>query len=166
MLLGFPFFPWKSGNDTFIIGLLDAGNKEMQSTYQSILKTAKQYPDYHFILLTDKPQVAQRLFVMSANVEIHQQLHLDEVLAECGVALTTEHPDTWLECTFAGLPFIPLSDKEARQMTPKKLERKITETLQNQDLYRKNERDMCRYFEEENSKLDAIADRLIAMAKY
>lgn len=155
----------KYGTDTFIIGLLDAGSKDMAPAYQSILKTAKQYPDYHFILLTDKPQVAQRLFVMTANVEIHQQLHLDEVLAECGVALTSEHPDAWLECMFAGLPFIPISDKEARKMTPWKLERQIAETLKNKDIYRKNERDMCRYFEEENHKLDAMADRLIAKAE-
>lgn len=155
----------KYGTDTFIIGLLDAEDRNMQPAYQSILKTAKQYPGYHFILLTDKPQVARDLFVLSANVEIHQQLHLDEVLAECGVALTSDHPDTWLECMFAGLPFIPISDKEARKMTPWKLERQIAETLKNQDIYRKNERDMCRYFEEENHKLDAMAERLIAMAE-
>ena len=155
----------KYGTDTFIIGLLDARSKDMTPAYQSILKTAKQYPGYHFILLTDKPQVAQRLFVMTANVEIHQQLHLDEVLAECDVALTSDHPDAWLECMFSGLPFIPISDEEARKMTPWKLERQIAETLKNQDIYRKNERDMCRYFEEENHKLDAMADRLIAKAE-
>ena len=50
-------------------------------------------------------------------------------------------------------------------MTPWKLERQIAETLKHQDIYRKNERDMCRYFEGENRKLDAMADRLIAMAE-
>lgn len=155
----------KYGTDTFIIGLLDAGSKDMAPAYQSILKTAMRHPDYHFILLTKKPQVAQRLFVMTDNVEIHQQLHLDEVLAKCAVAITSDHPDAWLECMFAGLPFIPISDMEAPKMTPWKLERQIAETLKNKDIYRKNERDMCRYFEEENHKLDAMADRLIAKAE-
>lgn len=155
----------KGGTDTFIIGLLDAEDRNMQPAYQSIRQTALCHPDYHFILLTEKPQVAQDLFVLSANVEIHQQLHLEEVMKECSVALTSDHPDAWLECTFAGLPFIPMSDKEVRRMTPWKLERQIVETLKHQDIYRKNERDMCRYFEEENHKLDAMADRLIAMAE-
>lgn len=149
------------GNDTFIIGLLDAENRDMQPAYQSIQQTAQRHPDYHFLLLTDKPQVAQSLFVLAANVEIHQQLHLEEVMKECGVALTSDHPDTWLECTFAGLPFIPMSDKEVRKMTPWKLERLIAETLKNQDVYRENERKIRRYFEEDNRKLDAVADDLI-----
>ena len=58
-----------------------------------------------------------------------------------------------------------MSDKEVRRMTPWKLERQIAETLRHQDIYRKNEQDMCRYFEGENRKLDAMADRLIAMAE-
>lgn len=149
------------GTDTFIIGLLDAENRDMQPAYQSIQQTAKRHPDYHFLLLTDKPQVAKSLFTLPANVEIHQQLHLEEVMKECGAALTSDHPDAWLECTFADLPFIPMSEKEARRMTPGKLERQIAETLRNQKGYRENERKIRRYFEEDNRKLDAVADELI-----
>lgn len=82
-------------------------------------------------------------------------------MKECGVALTSDHPDTWLECTFAGLPFIPMSGKEVRRMTPRKLERQIVETLRNREVYRENERKIRRYFEEDNRKLDAVADDLI-----
>ena len=156
----------KFGDDTFIIGLLDMGQPEegMLSAYQSIQKVASWHPDYHFILLTNQPLVAQCLFTLPANVEIHQQLQLEEVLKESDVALTSEHPDAWLECTFAGVPFIPMSDKEVQRMTPWKLERQIAETLRNQDVYRENERKIRRFFEDENRKIDQLADELIAKA--
>ena len=85
-------------------------------------------------------------------------------MKESDVALTSEHPDAWLECTFAGVPFIPMSDKEVQRMTPWKLERQIAETLRNQDVYRENERKIRRFFEEENRKIDQLADELIAKA--
>lgn len=156
----------KFGNDTFIIGLLDMGQtkEKMLPAYQSIQKVAMEHPDFHFLLLTNQPLLAQRLFTLPANVEIHQQLHLEEVLKECGVALISEHPDAWLECTFAGVPFIPMSDKEARRMTPWKLERQIAKTLRNQGVYRENERKIRRFFDEENRKIDQLADGLIAKA--
>lgn len=156
----------KFGDDTFIIGLLEMGQTKecMLPAYQSIQKVAMEHPDFHFILLTNQPLVAQRLFTLPANVEIHQQLHLEEVLKECVVALTSEHPDAWLECTFAGVPFIPMSDKEALQMTPRKLEQQIAETLKNQDIYQENERKIRRFFEEENRKIDQLAEQLIKKA--
>lgn len=157
----------ESGTDTFIIGLLEIGEKEedMRCIYQSIQKVAMWHPEYHFILLTDKPQVAQHMFVLSANMEIHQQLHLEEVLKECGVALTSEHPDAWLECTLAGLPFIPISTRASFKMPPLKLERQIADALRHRNVYRKNEQEMCRFFDAENRKIDAVADELIALVQ-
>ena len=150
-----------SGIDTFIIALLETGEEDMQCVYQSIQKVATGHPEFHFVLLVNNAKVAESLFVLSANVEIHQQLHLEEVMKECGVALTSNHPDAWLECTFAGLPFIPMSGEEARRMTPRKLERQIVGTLRNREACRENERKIRRFFEEENGKLDAVADDLI-----
>jgi hypothetical protein len=151
----------RSGIDTFIIGLLETGEEDMRCVYQSVQEVATGHPEFHFILLTRNSKVAEGLFTLPANVEIHQQLHLEEVMKECGVALTSDHPDTWLECTFAGLPCIPMSGKEVRRMTPRKLERQIVETLRNREVYRENERKIRRYFEEDNRKLDAVADDLI-----
>lgn len=151
----------RSGIDTFIIGLLETGEEDMRCVYQSVQEVATGHPEFHFILLTRNSKVAEGLFTLPANVEIHQQLHLEEVMKECGVALTSDHPDTWLECTFAGLPFIPMSGNEIRRMTPRKLERQIVETLRNREVYRENERKIRRYFEEDNRKLDAVADDLI-----
>lgn len=156
----------KIEGDTFIIGLLEMGQnqEEMKVAYQSIRKMAMEHPEYHFVLLANSSRIAKDLFALPANVELHQQLHLEDVLKECDVALTSEHPDAWLECTFAGLPFILVSDEEVRRMTPWKLERQIAKTLRLQDVCRENERRMRRFFEEENRKIDQLADQLIEKA--
>lgn len=156
----------KIEGDTFIIGLLEMGQnqREMKVVYQSIRKVAMEHPEYHFVLLANSSKVAEDLFALPVNVELHWQLHLEDVLKECDVALTSEHPDAWLECTFAGLPFILMSDEEAKRMTPWKLERQIVKTLRIQDVCRENERRMRRFFEEENRKIDQLADQLIEKA--
>ena len=160
--------PLRQGKDSFIVSLLEKGNcvtEEQRKVYRCIRKVAARHPDYRFLLWVERSQVLSGLSVLPPNVEIHRQLQQDDVFPNCKVALTTDHPDAWLECTFSGLPFIPMSDKEAKRMTPLKLEWKIAETLRNRDVYRNNEQEMCRYFEEENRKLDVMADRLIALAE-
>lgn len=156
------------GQDSFIVSLLEKGNcvtEEQRKVYRCIRKVASRHPDYRFLLWVERSQALSGLSVFPPNVEVYRQVQLDGVFPNCKVALTTDHPDAWLECTFAGLPFIPMSDKEAKQITPLKLEWKITETLRNRDVYRHNEEEMCRYFERENQKLDIVADQLIALAE-
>lgn len=158
----------KSGEDFFVLGLLEVGKEspaEMDRVYRSIRRLAKRRIDYHFVLLADRPKLAERLFDLPPNVEIHRRLDWQALLPECGTALTTEHPDAWLECIFAQLPVLPLSEWNARRMTPWKLGRQLAVRRKRPEFFQKNEEEICRYFEEENKKIEQLADQLIELAE-
>lgn len=148
-----------------IIGVAEeseTSRQHLELMYRSIKACGKEHPDYQFIVLTDRGEMAERLFVLPENISIYRPQDLQALLPLCDLALTTSDGTAWMDCTFAHVPNIELTPRDLHTLTPRKLDRKLKDGLQNHAYLVDRQRDLCGFYEAENQKLDQLADQLIA----
>lgn len=147
-----------------IIGLLEKESgspDEVGQIYRAIKRYSIANPEYQFIVLTNHGKVEEGLFALPSNIAVYRPQDLQALLPLCDLALIAEDRNVRTECTFAHVPALELSPRNIRNMTPKKLDRHIKSTLSNRDYLIDQQKQLCRFYELENQRLDALADRLI-----
>ena len=155
-------------SQSVIIGLLEK-EKSSPDDVEQIYKTIKRYctdhPEYQFIILTNHGTVEERLFVLPDNIAVYRPQDLQILLSLCDLALVIEDRNVRTECTFAHVPALVLPPQDIRRMTPHKLDRHIKDTMNNRNCLKEQQKQLCCFYEQENQRLDGLADSLIRYMK-
>lgn len=158
----------QDGSQTIIIGLLeeDGGTMhDLRPFYQAIRQSGTEHPEYRFVLLTNDGRAEENLFSLPRNVDVYRYADLHALLPLCDMALTTESSQNWSECVFARVPAVTFSPKDIRQITPRKLDRRIADAANNRQVLLKRQDEVGGFYRREEQKLDELAEWLINRMK-
>lgn len=153
---------------TVIIGLLEEKGSNMphiETFYKTIKKSGNENPQYQFIILTNHGETETGAFSLPGNVAIYRLPDLHTLLPLCDMALTDGDMNYWIECTFAHVPMANFTPGEVKGITPRKLDRRIKDILNNRTHIIEQQKYLCDFFERENKRLDETADWLINRIK-
>lgn len=154
----------KGHSQAVIIGLLEkeGGNPDdIEQIYRAIKRYSTTNPEYQFIILTNHGKVEERLFALPDNIAVYRPQDLQALLPWCDLALTTDDRNVSTECTFAHVPTQEFSARDICNMTPHRLDKHIKSVLNNRDYFIDQQKQLCSFYEQENQRLDKLADRLI-----
>lgn len=153
---------------TVIIGLLEERESTLshvETFYKAIKQSGKENPQYQFIVLTNHGETETRLFSLPGNVAIYRSHDWQTLLPLCDMALTNGEMEYWTECTYAHVPTANFTLEEMEKITPRKLDRRIKDILNNREHIIEHQKHLCHFFESENKRLDETADWLINRIK-
>ncbi|WP_288856789.1 hypothetical protein [uncultured Bacteroides sp.] len=149
---------------TVIISILEKGNgctDNAEQAYQAIRRHSADHPDHQFVVLTNQGKADEKLFALPDNIAVYRPQDLQALLPLCDLALVADDWNIQTECVFAHVPALVLLPREIRRMTPHKLSRRIMDMLGNRECLVEQQKTLCSLYEQENQRLDEVADRLI-----
>lgn len=153
---------------TVIIGVLEKENsriEHLEQIYKAIRRHSADHPEHRFVVLTNHGTAEERLFVMPDNIAVYRPQDLQALLPLCDLALVADDLNVQTECTFAHVPALVLPPRDIRRMTPHKLDNRIADMLGNRECLVQQQKELCRLYEQENLRLDELADRLMNYLK-